>query len=648
MKSAVSKSSLVFLVSLWAACAAIGADLEPPKAQIVDKLRVNVASAQVTQSMDTVSIGGAMGLSHNISVHANEFDFPHNVGFPDKYWAETRYLHISSLVGDPIPEVFRVSDGSGSADFVAYVNGSPVQYFQNTPQPYTYVPVGDERHSLVSINDELIWTKPDGTLVKYARVANAAAGAHGNMKEIVFPSGFTITIAWAGMQSVTTNTGFQLKYLYEADNLPMDKTDNPQLQNAYPLMTSAQSGWSSRNPRYVVAINNSLEYCQPSAATCALSNSWPTVAFEWPHGMPRSIYIGDSQARVIGPDGGVTKFDFRAYDLSIDEDAGIYPAGVPLHNPYQANTNFSPRLLGVTLARSTSRTFEYDFKTKFNYTRTEMGGWIVRAQTAGVIQSARFMDRTVGYSVFQGFQGSTYRNYGYGGGINHLLMSPQSAYGNPDTINYAETEDGVIRFESTARNFPYRFEKLSGPWEDYTYTRGNLSKVMAGAITKQEAGYPASCTPATQKICNQASWIKDARGNVTSYTYHQQSGQVASITYPANKNGFVAQTRFEYTQKSAQFYNGGGSKVSGAPIWMKAAERYCINSNYSGSACQGGDEVVTQYEYNHDNLLLTGMTVTSPSTVNTPGTTLRTCYQYDIYGNQIGVTEPNANLSSCN
>jgi hypothetical protein len=56
---------------------------------------------------------------------------------------------------------------------------------------------------------------------------------------------------------------------------------------------------------------------------------------------------------------------------------------------------------------------------------------------------------------------------------------------------------------------------------------------------------------------------------------------------------------------------------------MKTAERYCINSNYSSrapsAACLGGDEVVTQFEYNHNNLLMTGMSVTSADG------TLRTC-----------------------
>lgn len=62
--------------------------------------------------------------------------------------------------------------------------------------------------------------------------------------------------------------------------------------------------------------------------------------------------------------------------------------------------------------------------------------------------------------------------------------------------------------------------------------------------------------------------------------------------------------------------------------------------------CAGNDEVVINFEYDHNNLLLTGKTVTA---LNTKGAseTLRTCYQYDIYGNLIGETKPKANLTSC-
>jgi YD repeat-containing protein len=77
---------------------------------------------------------------------------------------------------------------------------------------------------------------------------------------------------------------------------------------------------------------------------------------------------------------------------------------------------------------------------------------------------------------------------------------------------------------------------------------------------------------------------------------------------------------------------------------MKTAEKYCINSSYTGTSCAAGDEVVIRFEYNNDNLLMTGMTVTEPL----GGAVRRTCYQYDKLGNRIGAREPKAAVTSCN
>jgi hypothetical protein len=40
--------------------ASLAADIEPPQKQVVDKFGVNMANGQITHSLQTVSIGGAM------------------------------------------------------------------------------------------------------------------------------------------------------------------------------------------------------------------------------------------------------------------------------------------------------------------------------------------------------------------------------------------------------------------------------------------------------------------------------------------------------------------------------------------------------------------------------------------------------------
>jgi hypothetical protein len=340
------RSHFILAASLIFASTTLALDVERPKVQTVDKFKVNVATGQVTQSLDTLSIGGGMGLSHSISIHANELGFLHGFGYADKYWAETRVVQLSTTPGYLIPTVFRLSDFSDSADFRVIAQGQYVPNFYGLAPPYTYVPVGDERHSLVSNNDELAWTKPDGTVVKFLRTANATAGATGLMKEIVYPNGFTISIDVLGLQSVRTNTGFQLKYLYEPDHRPLDKPENPNLiQAPPPNQTSFQSGWSNRNPRHIKAINNAVEYCAPAATSCSLTNSWPTITFGWPAASPRTFYLGDSQSTVTLPSGAVAKFDIRAYDLAYD-GANVVPG-------YAPGREFSPRLIRVTPPGST-------------------------------------------------------------------------------------------------------------------------------------------------------------------------------------------------------------------------------------------------------------------------------------------------------
>jgi hypothetical protein len=58
------------------------------------------------------------------------------------------------------------------------------------------------------------------------------------------------------------------------------------------------------------------------------------------------------------------------------------------------------------------------------------------------------------------------------------------------------------------------------------------------------------------------------------------------------------------------------------------------------------DEVVTTYKYDNNNLLMTEMTVMAMDSA-LGIRTKRTCFQYDIYGNRIGETSPNAQSATC-
>jgi YD repeat-containing protein len=649
MNSNEGRRIFVLLLTLIGAAHPVHAvEIERPKVSIVDALGVNMATGQVTFGLTPVSIGGPMGLSYTISVYANEARWGAE-GFHFNYDGKVERVLLTTEIGYPPPGVvMRASDDTGAADFVVYVNGVLQPNFDGLQPPYSYVAYGDQRQILEVNGQWLEWTKPDGTMVRYYRGTQTRADATGGLRQIIRPNGFTIDVAPGGdgVGGVRSNTGFQLRAIMVPDNRPFDKPDNPNLTGGVPpASSSAASGWSTNNPKFVKALNAAIEYCAPAPAACTPTLSWPTATIEYPAGMPRTLFIGDSVVRVLDASQAATELRYHAYDLAYDQNNQLVEG-------YTPNTLFSPRLVGIKPAGRTQETFTYDYVNFFINSTSPgpLGNYMLRVQTSGLVKSANDIAKHSGYTMLTPtLGGQDYRNNAAGqGGISVVFIQTRLVPGNTDMLGYAQTEEGTLTFEASARNFPSTLDKISGPDERYQYdARGNLTKIeylIDGVyVTHMQAQYPASCALAARKICNQADWIADANGNTTQYTYHAASGQVQTVTSPPDQNGRRAQTRYEYTQKSARYFNDVGTRITGTPIWLKTAERSCINSDYSQGGCAGADEVVTRFEYGHDNLFLTGMTVTGPQ-----GVTLRTCYQYDRYGNQIGKTTPNANRTSCN
>ena len=591
-------------------------EIERPPVQFVDKLGVNMANGQVTNTLNTVSIGGAMGLSHSVSVYANEFNQPDARGFGEKYFNRADNVQLCTTPSACPPfEVMRVQDWSDSQSF---------QYGGSSPTGYT--PISDERHSLEVVGAEFRWTKPDGTVVHFQRPGTGlAATVGGVLTKVVYPNGFTITVAQG---SVNTNTGFQLKYQFTGSNPPHNKTEPPNLQA--PLYSPT---WPLKNPQSIVGINAWKKACPWTTAPCALGTEiWPTATFEWPAGMPRTMHIGWSEVKVTDSANRKTTYRFQADDLSKDE----FGVEIP---PYNLVEEFSPRLKEIIPPGATATRFTYSYKNLF---LPDMNQLDRRLQKSGVIKTAHRLGLGMTYTMNQLQPGSETRNEGgESGGIYEVRQ--RSLYGNPSGTYYVQTLDGRVWFEQTARNFPSSFDRNTAPSEQYFYeTRSNLTKLTRAGQGDTLAEYPAVCT--NRKTCNQATRIRDPNGNWTDYAYDPLTGQVTKITYPANQSGIRPETRFGYTVMYATYYNDAQPQVrvqSSEGVSMKTSEEYCINSAASNGNCALGDEVVTTFEYNHPNLLMTGMLVTAPDGSR------RTCFKYDDYGNQIEVTTPNANLSSC-
>ncbi len=611
-----------------------------PRYSTIDRNGVNLTTGQVTSTLATVSIGGEMGLSHSIAGRTNQFSYKGLHGYDDKFDGRAQWTLLGSDIRVETQNqvanawVMRASAMGDSQDFKVMRNGVYQATGTNLTSNYYYEALGDKRHTLERNDSGLVWIKPDGTEVYF--YSGGHSSATGKFRKIVYPNGFTVNVHFD--YSVTTNTGYQLKYEYTHEDSGLAFTKRSQSNtiasrsgnNLPPQSTS--SSWYIKNPRHVIGINNAVEYCNPGTRTpCNLDRDWPKATFNWPGGMPRAFYIGKSIFSVEDSTGGLTEYHFEAQDLALNDGSAVNLSFLP-------GTRFSPRLVAIKPAWATEPTLKYSYKNQYDFNTIFLATYPQLSTDVGRLDKVESMYGSGSLSERPIEQGRAPI------AIIGSRMEVISHQLKPTTLYEVRLfNDRTIRFEDDYRNFVWSVSDPDGISKNYYYDdRNNMNRATYGATNTvlYRAQYPSTCE--NRKTCNQPTWTEDANGNRTHYTYHASSGMIASMTDPANDQGLVAQTRYEYTQKKAKVRNASNQLVPvSEAIWLKTAEKHCANSNFSGS-CQGNDEVVTRYEYNHDNLLLTGMTVTAD------GQTLRTCYAYDIYGHKVGETEPNANLSSCN
>jgi len=611
-------------------------ELAPPKVQLVDEFGVNVHSGQVQSSLDTVAIGGAMGLSHSISNFTNNFSIAGYRGYQDKYYAKGYVTNIDTRPGLG-KNVMRVHDIGGSADFELIVGGVAVNFATSNPvyiANYSYRALGDRRHLLETRSDGIYWTKPDGTEVKFEKGNAGYPEQVGLMKQIKYPNGFIIDVDYLNKR-VTTNTGFALKYIHQYD--PADAIMDAAkygISNSTQVPAINAQVWSDRNPKYVQAINLKVEDCLTS--TCTMN--WPKAEFKWPAGMPRAIYLGDSTFKVTDATGSVTEYYFRGFDLAYN--------GTTVNEGSNPNEKYSPRLIGIKPAGSNEKVFQYTYKNIFDLQTGSIGGiestWFWLSSDAGQVVTAKRYDQSAGYSIGEAYYDTIQNN---GSGYIQRVLPKVDAY--PGAINSVTTREGVLSYELNYRNFPLYYSKPSGNSEEYEYdARGNMTKITKNG-TWTAAQYPADCVSTPKNYCNKPIWTSDAKNNKTWFTYHS-SGEVETITYPANENGLVKKVRYEYTSFPASYYSSGAAPVLvSAPIVLKTAEISCANSDLVGNTCAANDQIITRYEYESDNLYMTGMTVEAYDGTVQQRITKRSCYEYDKYGNKIGETQPKSNQSSC-
>jgi hypothetical protein len=205
------------------------------------------------------------------------------------------------------------------------------------------------------------------------------------------------------------------------------------------------------------------------------------------------------------------------------------------------------------------------------------------------------------------------------------------------TYNGVELETLTHPEGNSVKYFPYGEIRLSETWSPKPGS--GLQPVTTSMQLPPRAANSDFCDPSIgPKLCNKPIWREDYNGNRTEYTYWPEHGGVKAETGPA-VNGVRPQKRYTYVQRIA----------SGAPAgpgtWLVNTVSFCRTANFTNGRCEEagvekpGDEVVTTFDYEPNNLNIRSETVTAG------GISRRTCFTYDWLGNQTSAAASNGTCS---
>ncbi len=592
------------------AAAQSSATIDAPEISMLDGNNVNLLTGKRVVTQTDLTIGGDMGLSHTIATYDDYF-----WGFRDDYMGGVANINFQSGY-EAFADKRRVSIGQLSDVF--YKSGS------------AWLPVTSSNVRLVENPTSFIYTLSDGTEVTYSKsIKGSQIGFNdATATKIVYPNNKTVVMHFRSgvyqsgntthrLQSVTSNTGYQLKYNY---------ANNGNSLGGYPT-----PGWHF--PSSIIAINNAVEYCNPTANACSLNQTWPTVNYSWP-ASSAALFSGQTQFTVTDAEGRVTRYTQNIFSRNAEG------GGAP----------FDVRITGIKAPTSPSADTEtYDYANLILCSRFSCN--VLRSNVT--LTSSAF-GSTWTYQPTANAHPAPSQNQSTGPeGVTKAVIN--SSLNTPISLNMSDGSTALYNL-GTYDSRLLSLTKADGNKTSFEYdARGNLTKKIEQpkpnanlANIIEEANYPSTCS--NYKTCNKPNWVKDGRGNRNDFTYHPSSGQMATSTSPAASNGVRPKTRYSYTQQYAWVKNSAGAFVRAAtPVWVINEERFCNKgaTRVNNTGCElAGDEVITRYEYGSNsgprNLHLKGISIIAD------GQTQRTCYTYNALGQRVAETLPKANRSSCN
>ena len=446
----------------------------------------------------------------------------------------------------------KVSFGNSYEEFTVNANG-------------TYTPV-EQNGSMLSLSGNIYtYTLRDGTEIEFDTNYWASLEVDAQATKITSPNGVKVYLnykrecfamcapyAWRNqLKSVHNNFGYQIRF--EGDY------------------------------RTARAINNRVEFCDPTADTCSVGSQWE-----------EGVYIPRDSSSNTNTTTGIVR-NASGEEVTVTTDTVIAPDGS--QTKYNRDTYPPYRVLSVERSGGT-----------WNYSYSESGDTLTTSVTTPTGGT-----RVVTSSISK-----------------QLVLTDKDE--NNRTVYYIYDSHNRVK----KITFP------NGTSTEYVYdSRGNVTETKQNPIASSSlpsiittAHYPTSC--ANPKTCNKPIWTRDARGKQTDYTYDPTHGGITKILGPAPISGAARpEIRYYYVQRKAKVKNAAGNLVDAEPIWMLRWMRSCPNG---GSSCYGTDDELRVYQDYRTSYNLSLSYVNTRNATNTIAS--RTDYMIDNYGNRTWVDGP--------
>jgi RHS repeat-associated protein len=560
------------LLSLLAAAPALADVPAPPVRQTVDSNGVDVVRGTYVSNPTDVTIGPA-GL--------------HGLAFT-RYWSGHGWRNsmVVTMSGSGLTPTVSIA---GSSETFTRVANSSSNYSADLANGSSLLrePSGD-----------YVYTGRDGTVVRFMPAGGAVFGGYDsdlgrarwvkspdgtimtftykNDSYLVYPpGGGSFTAFYARLQSVTNNHGYQLKFTYGSNTLSQGN----------------EAAW--KYPTRVTAINNAVEYCDPAADACTLTNAWPHSDYAYSPG-----YSDVNLTSVTDPANRTWQYGYEVDRLNTITRPGASSPDVVIQN--YATDSF------VSSIQRGGQTWTYS---------NVLSGWNATTRTVTMVDP---------------------------------LSRTRVAVSN--TVHGQLTTDTDENGQTTAYEYgpAGQVQKVTAPEGNYvTYgfdARGNRTSTVAtpkaGSALPAIAAYatyPSSCANAL--TCNKPDTTTDEAGNVTNY-YYNSDGSLDYIEAPAPSVGAARpRTRYGYGTFHAWTKTSSGAfAAAGSPVILPTKTWSCRTT----SACldTSSDAVKTTFAYQAgsssagSNLRLTSST--SGSGTGTPSASV--AFDHDNIGNLTSTT----------